>query len=130
MYGWKRAAARVCRAGVCDGRARTHTRAHTRTHEVQARLILPDRAMCIYCALFRACAFFGDVGDRRLGEIDAAFRSFLFLVLREGEGRVLLGRFSFLFFFGDRRAMRAKAKLRNDDVKDGRESKARRVPPR
>lgn len=49
--------------------------------------------------------------DRRLREIDAAFRSFF----REERG----GFCSVVFFFGDR-VRRAKAKLRNDDVKDGR----------
>lgn len=70
----------TCMPRCVDGRS--HTRTHTRMREVQARLILPDRATCIYCALFRACAFFRDVRererdiDRRLREIDAAFRSF------------------------------------------------------
>lgn len=57
VYG--RRAARVCCA-MC-WRPFAHTCAHTRMREVQARLILPDRATCIYCALFRACAFFRDV---------------------------------------------------------------------
>lgn len=106
----------TCMPRCVDGRS--HTRTHTRMREVQARLILPDRATCIYCALFRACAFFRDVREREREKYRSTTqgnRCCLSLFFSRGEG----GFCSVDFFFGDR-VRRAKAKLRNDDVKDGR----------
>lgn len=85
----------TCMPRCVDGRS--HTRTHTRMREVQARLILPDRATCIYCALFRACAFFRDVREReREISIDDSGKSMLpFALFFERRGGVLFSRFLF-----------------------------------
>lgn len=92
-------AARVCCA-MC-WRPFAHTCAHTRMREVQARLILPDRATCIYCALFRACAFFRDV-DR----IDDSGKSMLPFALFSRGG------FTRFLFWRSRRAGKSQVTKR------------------